>query len=112
MPDDQPRAPTDLQAIWRVLRRRWLVIVLCTLLVPAAAAAFSLLHEKQYTATASLLFRNPELAQQVFGTDFVQEQNDDPERDAATNLQLVGLQAVATRTARALGPGFRSGEIR
>src|SRR5437763_56321 len=52
--------------VWlAVLRRRKIVIFLCTLPVPAAALALSLAPKKEYSASASLLFRDPQFDQQL-----------------------------------------------
>lgn len=77
------------------------MLALCLLLVPAAAFGFSVLQEKKYTASASLLFRDPALDQKLFGSTFLQP-GGDPAREAATNIKLVSLDAVADRTSRAL----------
>ena len=98
----------SLPNLLQALRRRLGVLVLCLVLTPAAALAVSLLQEKQYTATASLLFRDPQFDQKLFGSTFVQE-SQDPAREAATNVELVSLEEVADRTARRLGRGL-SGE--
>ena len=86
----------------RVLRRRIVVIVLALVGVPVAALAFSLLQEQKYTASSSLLFRDPELAEQLFQSNSFKPSTD-PEREAGTNLQLVSLDVVAERTAKTLG---------
>jgi capsular exopolysaccharide synthesis family protein len=65
------------------------------------AVGISLLQEKQYSATASLLFRNPGFAQDLFGSSSTPAVTD-PTREAATNEKLVGLQVVAERTAKKL----------
>jgi capsular polysaccharide biosynthesis protein len=91
-----------------VVRRRLGVVFLCLLLTPAAALAVSLLQEKEYIAKASLLFRDPQFDQKLFGSTFVEESND-PAREAATNVELVSFEEVADRTARRLGRGL-SGE--
>ena len=101
----QEEKPIDLRALLRVLRRRYRVILLFAVLVPAAALAFSLLAEKQYTAKSTLLFRDPQLDQKLFGSSFVQGSQDDA-RQAATNLSLVSLDVVAARTARAVDHGM------
>src|SRR6478752_3759523 len=85
-----------------VLRRHLRVVLICALLTPAAALGFSLVQQKEYLATASLLFRDPGLDQKVFGSTF-QQPTQDPTRQAATNVRLVSLDIVADRTARALG---------
>jgi tyrosine-protein kinase len=77
-------------------------MLLCVLVVPASALAFSFSQEKQFTASASLLFRDPGFDQKLFGSQ-VFEPSSDPNRQAATNLKLVSLETVAARTARRLG---------
>jgi capsular exopolysaccharide synthesis family protein len=61
----------------------------------------SLLQEKQYSASASLLFRNPGYAQNLFGNTVTTPETD-PTREAATNEKLVGLKVVAKRTSEQL----------
>src|SRR4051794_7136790 len=70
--DTRPQEPgrSDTERIVRVLRNRSWLIVACLATVTGVALFGSLLQEKQYTATASLLFRDPGFAQNVFGTDF------------------------------------------
>ncbi len=95
----------DLAAILRAIRRRaWLVLV-CALLSVAAAAAVSLSQEKEFTATAALLFRDPGLDQKLFGSTYLPPSSD-PAREAATNVKLVSLEVVADRTARRLKNGL------
>jgi polysaccharide biosynthesis transport protein len=91
----------SLRATLAVLRRHWLVAIFCLLAVPALAYGLSRLQEEEYTATASLLFRDPGLDQKLFGSDFVAPAQD-PTRAAATNATLVSLKEVARRTAEAL----------
>jgi len=85
-------------------------MVLAVALVTASALGFSLSQKKQYSASASLLFRDPQLDQKLFGSSFVAP-NTDPTREAATNLQLVSLGTVAARTAQALGSGWTQGKV-
>lgn len=93
----------NLQTAVALFRRRWGVVVLCLVVTAGSALAFSLLREKQYTAAASLLFRDPAFDQRLFGSSFVEQQRD-AAREAATNVELVSLDVVAARTAR-LVPG-------
>lgn len=88
-------------AVLRMLRRRIRVVVICALLVPLAAVAFSVSQQKEYAATASLLFRDPQLDQKLFGSTVFAPSND-PAREAATNAKLVSLDVVAARTSKAL----------
>jgi capsular exopolysaccharide synthesis family protein len=100
---DQPtHAGLSVRAFLAILRRRLWVIVLCFIVVVGATVAFSLLQEPRYSSTATLLFRDPQLDQQLFGSTFLEESSD-PAREAATNVSLVSLDVVADRTARAVG---------
>jgi succinoglycan biosynthesis transport protein ExoP len=91
----------DLGGGIAVLRRRAGLIVLCAVFATVAALGISLLQQKQYSASASLLFRNPGFAESLFGNS-VTTPSTDPEREAATNEKLVGLKIVAKRTSEHL----------
>jgi polysaccharide biosynthesis transport protein len=96
--------------VLRMLRRRIGVVLLCAVLLPAAALVFSLAQEKEYSATASLLFRDPQLDQKLFGST-VFAPSTDPAREAATNAKLASLEVVAARTSKALGGQLAPSEI-
>ena len=81
---------TPLERALLIARRNWILLLVCFLVVPGAALVYSLAQTTEYTASASLLFTEKD-ASQV-----------DPERAAATNLELVSLNQVAARTARKL----------
>src|SRR5690242_6689489 len=96
---------------FKALKRRLPVILLCTLLLPAAAVYFSLRQDNEYTASASLLFRDPGFAQTLFGSS-VLSPSTDANRDAATNTDLLNQSVVAAATARALGNGETTDHIK
>jgi receptor protein-tyrosine kinase len=100
----------DLRTALQVLRRRIAIVVLCLVVLPGVALAAAMLSETQYTATATLLLRDPQLDQKLFGTSFVAPSANDA-REVATNLKLVSLDVVAARTAKAMGPGFTAGDV-
>jgi uncharacterized protein involved in exopolysaccharide biosynthesis len=101
--NEQPTsAGLSAHTVIAMLRRRLWVIVLCFVVVVGATVAFSLLQEPRYSSTATLLFRDPQLDQQLFGSTFLEESGD-PAREAATNVSLVSLDVVADRTAQAIG---------
>src|SRR4051794_16272808 len=83
----------------RFIRRYWLLVVLCIIVGAVAAFFRSTSQEKQYAATASLVFRDARLADTFFGT----YQPDDPNRSAATDVGLVLQRPVAVRALRAVG---------
>jgi polysaccharide biosynthesis transport protein len=101
----------DMSWVLRAIKRRLPVILLCALLLPAAAVFFSLRQEKEYTASASLLFRDPGFAQTLFGSS-VLTPGTDANRDAATNTDLLNQPVVAAATARALGNGVTSDRVK
>jgi polysaccharide biosynthesis transport protein len=84
----------NIHTLKGVLRRRWYVLLLIPL-VPAAALAFSLAQEEKYTATASILFRD------IGGSSTLA--SGDPEREAATNVELLSQGPVKARAERRLG---------
>ncbi len=109
-PSDGGREGT-LQRVIPIIRRNLGLILLCVVLVPAAALAISLLQSKEYTASSSLLFRDPGLDTKFTGTPFFQE-GEDEARKAATNLRLVGLDTIASLTARRIDqPGLGRKEV-
>ena len=94
----------------RAIRRRLPIVLLCAFLVPTAALAYSLTQQKQYSASAALLFRDPQLDQKLFGSTVFQPSTD-PTREAATNVKLVSLETVSARTSRALGGKLSPSEV-
>lgn len=90
-------AEHGLPWLLRALRRRKWLIAFCVLVATGAALALSLSQQKQYTASAKLLFRDPALDQKLFGSVYIPGPQD-PEREAATNVQLASLQEVIDRT--------------
>src|SRR4051795_3083344 len=95
-------------AFLRMLKRRIGIVLLCAVLLPAAALVFSLSQQKQYSASASLLFRDPQLDQKLFGST-VFAPSTDPAREAATNAKLASLDVVSSRTAKILGGKISAG---
>jgi capsular exopolysaccharide synthesis family protein len=92
-----------LQAFLRVLRRRWAVIAAAAIVTCGAAVALAVSKENQYRSTAKLLFRDSGVEETVLGPS---SGDTDPERQAATNLELGSVATVETRTAERLrAPG-------
>ena len=92
---------SEFARIARVLRRRIWVIVACVAIATGVAVALSVLADEEYTASAALLFRDPGLDEKLFGA-IAGESDQDPERNAETNLELTTLDTVADRTERRL----------
>jgi succinoglycan biosynthesis transport protein ExoP len=87
-----------------ILRRRTRWILLCAVLVAATAYGFSSHQAKRYTATASLVFNNNQLGQQVAGLQAISTSNQQAQQN--TNLKLVQLGDTAAKTAAQLGQGL------
>lgn len=105
------RGQSTIDRAVAIARRNLGLLLLCVLLVPAAALAFSLTQEKEYTASASLLFRDPAFDQKLFGSSLAEEGGDE-QREAATNLRLLSLDEVAKRTASALNrPNYKTANV-
>jgi tyrosine-protein kinase len=89
----------------RILRRRKWIVLQAAIIVPLLALLLSLSQHKQYTATATLLFRQSPISLSN-GSNVI-----DPTREAATNGKLVALPVVAEEAAKALGHNFSGGEV-
>jgi capsular exopolysaccharide synthesis family protein len=107
--ETQNAAGLDLRRAWRVVRRRWWVIAICAAVATSIALALSLSQQKMYSSSASLLFRDSRLDQTLFGSTYFNQE--DPNREAATNAKLVSLAVVAQRTAKAIGGGVTPGQV-
>jgi polysaccharide biosynthesis transport protein len=94
--DPQVNSEGVLEQLSRIVRRRKWVVLQALIAVPVLALLFSLTQEKEYTATATLLFRQAPIGVEE-GESVI-----DPTREAATNGQLVGLPVVASKAAEAL----------
>jgi tyrosine-protein kinase len=84
----------------RIIRRRWLTIVGAILLTAGAAFGLSQIQEKRYSATAALVFGDPNSISNLLNQK--SSSNADPERQAATTVELVAARDVVNRTARKL----------
>jgi capsular exopolysaccharide synthesis family protein len=105
---------SDLDFALRVVLRRKMIIGVCALVATAAALGFSLASVKQYTATATLFFRNTNFDQQVLGGSGVAQPLPLSTQDAASNVALVALAQTADATSSALPPTdqFTPGQVR
>jgi succinoglycan biosynthesis transport protein ExoP len=100
-----------LRAFLGVVRRRLPILLVCAIVVPAATLFWSLQQEKEYSSSASLLFRSAKLDQSLTGSTFFSSSGD-ATRTAQTNVELVSLGVVATRTAQRLDePGVTPGLV-
>jgi capsular exopolysaccharide synthesis family protein len=110
MPEAQSADHNLASHALRIVRRRLPIILLTLVVCAGAAAAYSLSQPTKYTSTAVLLFRAPDFDQSLFPGTQPSSVND-PTRQAATNLKLVSLTAVADRAARKLGGGLTGTDL-
>jgi polysaccharide biosynthesis transport protein len=94
----------DLEQLLSTLRRRAPLIILCLVLVTGLSFVFSKSQTKKYTATASLIFNNAQISQQVAGLQAVN--SSEPKIQQSTNVTLVELGRTAAQTARKLRAGL------
>lgn len=94
-------ASSSLETALATLRRRWWALVLVPALLLGIALVYTLTATKQYEATSRLLLRESGVSAALVGVPDTQP--DDPQREAATNLELIASNAVADRAARRLG---------
>ncbi len=73
----------------------------CVALVALTSVVSSVTSTKEYTATATLYFRDPGFDQRLFDSSYLAPSRD-PAREAATNLRLASLKVVAERASRKL----------
>lgn len=94
-----------LEQAWRIIRRRKIIVLQALIGVPLIALALTLTQDKEYTATATLLFRETPAAVGEGGGVV------DPTREAATNGELVALPVVAEEAAKSIGDTIPAAEI-
>jgi capsular exopolysaccharide synthesis family protein len=100
LPQHDQAESLNSKTILALLRRRWRVMV-PFVLIPIAALLFSLAQEEKYQASASVVFRDIENESLVSAT---------PEREAATNVELLSLGDIQRRVQARLGPGESGAE--
>lgn len=101
---------TQLVGFLRVIRRRWWLVALFTLLTTAAALAVSLSAEKQYEATAEVLVSDEESANSLV-TPEANFTPVDPERQLNTEVELITKAETAYGAKRLLGSERSAGEL-
>jgi succinoglycan biosynthesis transport protein ExoP len=99
----------DLEQVLTILRRRAPWILICSVLVAAAAFGLSKHQTKKYTATASLAFNNNELSQQVAGLQAIN--TNEAKIQQTTDVKLVQLGDMAEKTASRLGQGLTKEKV-
>lgn len=93
---------SQLVNLARIVRERWWLVALTTVACLGVALVVSVTSDDEYEATSRLLFRTSGLGTAVTGAP-VFEPSIDPQRDSATNVELVGSTEVAERVREDLG---------
>ncbi len=106
---DSEQANLSIEQVLGVMRRRAPWILFCFVLVTGAAFGVSKHQTKKYTATASLVFNNNQLSQQVAGLQAVSSNNQAALQ--STNVKLVQLGDMAAKTASLLGQGLTAEKV-
>ena len=109
--DQDEQTFVSLERALSVLKRRAPSIVLCIVLIAGAALGYSEHKTKEYTATASLVFNNNQLSQQVAGLQAVGN-NVNQQSQQDTDVQITKLGNMATKTAIQLGGGLTEKSVR
>jgi len=96
-----PNEVSPLVDSLRAVRRRWRVVLLLTVLVTGVALALSLSSESQYDATTDLLLQDQQPANSLLDAG-ASTASSDPERDLATNVELIKVGSTADTVRRQL----------
>ncbi|MFY9264987.1 MAG: hypothetical protein WAO61_06140 [Solirubrobacterales bacterium] len=100
--DNQINQGTTLRDALNVLSRRRWVVLICVVLVPLSALAFSLRQEATYQGEAEVLLSRQNLANSLTDTPDPNAQAGDGDRIAQTQSQLAVTPEIARRTLRRL----------
>ena len=95
--NDSSPTPSSPKQWLSALRRRAGLILVCTLVAAIAAGGLSMLQEKEYTASATLLFNDPDFARRSVFSDPT-----DAGRVLATYVELDVLKDVSSLTSDAI----------
>src|SRR4051794_33386526 len=85
-----------------VLRRRWFIVLLCTIAVPAVAVALSKRQTPQYRGEADVLLSGANLAAALTGQGDASATGVDADRLAATQALIAHTNRVAKRVTDAV----------
>jgi Mrp family chromosome partitioning ATPase len=110
---NDPLSESSIDVVVGAIRRHWLVALACLIIVPGVAYVLSSREQKQYSATAALLFGIPSDATQVL--EISSASGGGGAAESTTNAQLVSLAIIGRRTeavlAHRLGSRYRPATI-
>jgi capsular exopolysaccharide synthesis family protein len=106
---DSEQGGLSIEQILGIIRRRAVWVVLCLALVTVGAYAVSKRQTKKYTATASLAFSLNSLSQQIAG--LAVSSGSSLLAQQASNVELVKLGDMASKTASLIGQGLTEAKV-
>jgi succinoglycan biosynthesis transport protein ExoP len=104
----EPNREGLLDKTWRIVRHQWFIVLQAVIVTAALALVFSLTREKEYAASAGILFRSA--PERILG-DNQGGVLVDPNREAATNEGLLSLGVVARGASKRLNDELSPGEV-
>ncbi|MCW2987001.1 MAG: capsular exopolysaccharide family [Conexibacter sp.] len=105
--DDRTTSPFEL---FRVIWRRRVLVVLVVILCILVSVLLVLRTPKEYTSSASLLFRDPGFARTLYGNGLF-DAGQDPKRATQTNLDVVHSTNVAVQARKLLRTDESAGSL-
>jgi succinoglycan biosynthesis transport protein ExoP len=96
--EDRATSPFEL---FRVIWRRRLLVILVVILCTLVSLLLVVRTSKEYSSSASLLFRDPGFARTLYGNDLF-DAGQDPKRATQTNLDVVASTNVAVEAKKLL----------
>jgi succinoglycan biosynthesis transport protein ExoP len=96
--EDRATSPFEL---FRVIWRRRLLVILVVILCTLVSLLLVVRTPKEYSSSASLLFRDPGFARTLYGNDLF-DAGQDPKRATQTNLDVVASTNVAVEAKKLL----------
>jgi len=101
----------DFRQIMGILRHRLPLIAACVVIATGAAYGFSKRETKKYTTTASIVFNDNTLSQQIAGLGVSASTASSLLAEQAGNLELVRGSGVAAKTASLVGHGLTPADV-
>ena len=105
--DERATSPFEL---FRVIWRRRVLVVLVVILCVLVSVLMVVRTPKEYTSSASLLFRDPGFARTLYGNDLF-DAGQDPKRATQTNLDVVHSTNVAAEARKLLKTQESAGSL-
>jgi len=109
MRDTPAEAPNEWLRAFAVIRRRWLIVLVCLVIPAVLAYAYSRTQPKKYQATATVLVSDPSETSALAGVGSVSTAF--ASNALGTDTNVASLTTIAHNTARALGRRVLPGSV-